>query len=81
MYNDFIEQLNLTGDMMILTKENAHTAYTISKIQSPELGIKRFNHNVNSCNGKSWSTYGSGSNSAVLFESEYKYWKIESTNN
>jgi hypothetical protein len=63
----------------ILTKENAHRAATVSCIANPEWGVKRFNHNDQPLTeGRFASSFGSGSNSAVIFEYEYHLWQIES---
>jgi len=63
----------------ILTKENAHRAATISRISNPDWGVKRFNHNDQPLTGgRVASSFGSGSNSAVLFEDDYHFWQIES---
>jgi len=63
--------------MKQLSIENAKTAKTIQNINNPEWGIKRFNYNEQPLlDGKFASTWGTGLNSAVLFESEYKYWEV-----
>lgn len=63
--------------MNLLTKENAPTVKTIRNIKNPEWGVKRFNYNEQPLNdGGACSTFGVGSNSAVLFESEYKFWEV-----
>ena len=65
--------------MKTLTKENAKTVKTIRNIQHPEWGIKRFNYNEQPLNnGEFASTWGTGSNGAVLFEYEYKFWEVVS---
>ena len=61
-----------------LTKDNAHKASTIICIAHPEYGSKRFNYNSQPLNDdKVVSSFGCGSSSRVLFESEYKFWAIE----
>jgi|ERR1035437_1701487 hypothetical protein len=60
------------NEIVILTVANAPTVSTILNIQNPEWGTKRFNFEGN------MSSWGVGSNSAMLFESEYKFWKVES---
>ena len=63
--------------MNILAVDNAHDVKRIRNIQHPEWGIKRFNYKEQPLNnGRFCSTWGVGSNSALLFESEYKYWEI-----
>jgi len=63
--------------MTRLTTENAKTAKVIRNIQHPEHGPQKFNYNDQPLfDGKSCSTFGSGSNSAILFESEYKFWEV-----
>ena len=57
---------------IILTVENARSVATISNINNPEWGVRRFNYNGN------MSSFGTGCNSAMLFEDEYKFWKVES---
>ena len=60
-----------------LTKENAEKTSTIISKNHPEWGTKRFNHNEQPLNdGKSMSTFGCGSNSAILPENEYKFWNV-----
>jgi hypothetical protein len=63
--------------MRILTPTNAKTTKTIRNISSPEWGIKKFSHHSESLgNGEFASTYGEGSSSAVLFDSEYGFWEV-----
>ena len=62
-----------------LTKENAGKVSTIISKTNPEWGTKRFNYNEQPLSdGRFASTQGVGSNSAVLFESEYKFWNVAS---
>jgi hypothetical protein len=61
-----------------LTKETAPRVKSIRNIQHPEWGVKRFNYNEQPLNEGHCSTWGVGSNSAVLFEGEYKFWEVES---
>lgn len=61
----------------LLTKENAPEVVTIRNIQHPEWGDKRFNYNEQPLNDSRYcSTWGVGSNSALLFEDEYKFWQV-----
>jgi len=60
-----------------LTKENAPKVSTIVNKNNPEWGTKKFNYNDQELNdGKLASTFGCGSNSAMLFEDEYKFWNV-----
>jgi hypothetical protein len=58
-----------------LTVENAHKVSLVSCIDHPEWGNKRFNFDPSS---NKFHSHGTGSNSAILFESEFKFWKVES---
>lgn len=63
--------------MQILSIENAANVKRIRNIANPGWGVKRFNYNEQPLNdGRFASTFGIGSNSAVLFESEYKFWEV-----
>lgn len=63
--------------MTTLNTENAKTATIIRNINNPEWGEKKFNYNEQPLNdGKFVSTWGVGSNGAVLFESEYRFWEV-----
>jgi hypothetical protein len=63
--------------MTILNKENAKTATLIRNIAHPEWGVVSFSYNSKRLNdGKFCSSWGKGSNGAVLFESEYKFWEV-----
>ena len=63
--------------MITLTKENAPKAVLIRNINNPEWGAKPFHYNSQQLNdGKYCSSWGSGINSAVLFEDEYKFWEV-----
>jgi hypothetical protein len=67
------------NEIVILTVENAPTVSTVSDIQNPEWGTFRFRFNEQQLPGNMHcSTVGSGSHSKVIFESEYKFWKVES---
>jgi hypothetical protein len=57
--------------MTTLTAANAKTASTIQNVKNPEWGTFRFNYNENG-----FHSYGSGANSAVLFESDFSEWTI-----
>ncbi len=62
---------------MTLTKGNAKTTTIIRNINNPEWGEKRFNYNDQLLNdGEYCSSWGIGVNSALLFESEYKFWEV-----
>lgn len=66
-----------TATYETLTIENAHKASTVININNPEWGNKRFNHNEQPLmEGRVASTVGTGCNSSVLFEGEYKFWGI-----
>ncbi len=56
-----------------LTKEIAHTVSTIENKEHPEWGTKRFNHNELA---PGLSTFGCGCNSAMLFDSDFYFWKV-----
>lgn len=58
-----------------LTTENAWNAAVIISKANPEWGTKRFNFEDG---GKGISSFGVGSNSAVIFESDYKFWSVVS---
>lgn len=63
--------------MTILTTENAKTAKVIRNIEHPDWGTKKFNYNAQPLgNGEFCSTFGTGINSALLFECEYKFWEV-----
>lgn len=63
--------------MKVLTVENASKAESIINIAHPEWGVKRFNYNSESLvDGDKCSSWGIGSNSALLFEHEYKFWHV-----
>lgn len=60
-----------------LTKENAERAASVVNLAHPEWGVKRFNYQAQPLHDlPPASTVGEGSNSAVLFESEYKFWGV-----
>jgi len=61
----------------LLTIKTAKTAKVIRNIQHPEWGTKKFNYNDQPLpNGDVCSSFGSGSDSAVLFEKDYKFWEV-----
>jgi hypothetical protein len=62
--------------MKILTKENAPTVKVIRNIQHPEWGTKRFNYNAQQLTDGLCSTFGTGPNSAVLFDGEFRFWEV-----
>jgi len=59
--------------MTVLTEENAKTAKVIRCIAHPEYGNKKFNYQSQH---DGISSFGSGSNSAVLFEKEFHFWEV-----
>jgi hypothetical protein len=62
-----------------LTIELAKHVATIINIDHPEWGVQRFNYNDQPLNDNSYAhTWGTGSNSAVLFEGDFKYWAVVS---
>jgi hypothetical protein len=62
-----------------LTNELAKHVDTIINIDHPEWGVKRFNYNAQPLNDNRYAhTWGTGSNSAVLFEGDFKYWAVVS---
>lgn len=63
--------------MQVLTVENAAKVESIINIANPEWGVKRFNYNSESLNdGEKSSSWGIGSNSAMLSECEFKFWYV-----
>jgi hypothetical protein len=63
--------------MNTLTKDNAPKAILIRNIKNPEWGTQPFHYNSQPLNdGAVCSSWGSGINSAVLFEDEYKFWEV-----
>lgn len=58
--------------MTALTTQNAYLAATVQCIDHPEWGTKRFNFDA--VNG--FHSHGCGSNSAMLFECEFKFWEV-----
>lgn len=64
--------------MTTLTLKNAHTASTIININNPEWGSKRFDFHSESLPSGPASSVGSGCNSSVLFDEEFKFWAISS---
>ena len=62
--------------MKTLTKENCKTASTIIKKTNPEWGTKKFNFDGS---GDGFHSHGVGSNSALLFEHNFKLWNIVTT--
>lgn len=57
--------------MTQLTRENAKTAKLIRNINNPSWGVKKFNYRENDM-----CFFGRGSDSAMLFEGEYKFWEV-----
>lgn len=64
-----------------LTIENAHTAYTVEDKAHPEYGFRLFSYQDQPMNDgkKPLSSIGTGSNSKVIFESEYHLYRIVHT--
>lgn len=67
----------LNRKLTALTTENAPFVSVIECIDHPEWGTKRFNFD---CSKDKHHSHGCGSNSAVLFESEFKFWRVVSFN-
>lgn len=61
--------------METLTIENAKNVSTIQSKNNPEWGRKRFTYDYSK---DKFHSRGVGSNSAVLFESEFKFWNVVS---
>lgn len=59
----------------MLTVENHERASTILSVTHPEWGIKRFNRDPSD---RGHHSYGTGSNSAVLFASDFAGWVVAS---
>ncbi|MEP2668942.1 MAG: hypothetical protein ABJH04_08100 [Cyclobacteriaceae bacterium] len=64
-----------------LTRENAHLASTIISKAHPEWGVKKFNYRDQSLPSGAAHSFGAGSNSAVLFDEELKFWSVVSFKN
>jgi len=65
--------------METLTKENASKVNQIISKEHPEWGPKKFNYNEQPLSDGSFaSTQGVNSNSAIVFENEYKFWEVYS---
>jgi hypothetical protein len=63
--------------MNTLTKDNASKAILIRNIIHPEWGDKPFHYNSQQLNnGECCSSWGSGCNSAIIFEYDYKFWEV-----
>lgn len=61
-----------------LTPENAHKVATVISKNNPEWGSKRFEYKAQILNeGRFAHVVGVGCNSSVLFESEMKFWNVE----
>lgn len=64
-----------------LTSDNAPFVASIINKKNPEWGSKRFQYKAQKLTGKDYAhVFGSGSNSAVLFESEMDSWSVVSFN-
>lgn len=62
-----------------LTLENAPFVSTVINSKNPEWGSKRFQFKSQPLTeGRVAHSVGSGSNSAVLFDSEFKFWEVAS---
>ena len=69
-----VKNSKLSADPIeVLTLENMHTASTILSIGRPENGIKRFTADDS---GRGHHSKGVGSNSSVLFESDFHRYRI-----
>ena len=65
--------------MNALTTENMHLVSTVISIANPEWGAKRFEMNGQPLNdGKAAHIVGTGANSSVLFEHEFRFWAVAS---
>jgi hypothetical protein len=75
-----IKQKGMEMKKETLTKENAHKVATISNKANPEWGKKRFYHECQELNDglPPASGFGKGTCETILFESEFKFWNIES---
>jgi hypothetical protein len=70
---------NMKSTNIALTRENADKVDTIICIAAPEWGSKKFNYQAEDLvDGEKADTVGTGSNSKVLFEKEYKFWTVAS---
>ena len=58
--------------MTPLTTENAYLVSIVQCITNPEWGTKRFNYDEK----YGHHSHGCGSNSACLFECEFKFWEV-----
>lgn len=58
--------------MTALTTDNAYLASIVQCIAHPEWGTKRFNYDEK----YGHHSHGCGCNSALLFESEFKFWTV-----
>jgi hypothetical protein len=62
-----------------LTLENASKVETVISKANPEWGTKRFDYQGQDLlDGKYAHIIGTGSNSRVLFESEFQFWSVAS---
>jgi hypothetical protein len=69
-----VKNTSIQEDVFVpLTKENAKNASIILCVSNPEYGTKKFNHSP-----IGHHSHGTGSNSAILFESEFHFWRVMS---
>lgn len=71
--NRYIDDMNLKLDP--LTTDNADKASVVVSITNPEWGTKRFNYDPSQ---DGFHTVGSGCNSRLCFEGEFKFWAVVS---
>jgi hypothetical protein len=62
--------------MTVLTKQNADKVSTVRNIPSPEWGTKRFNYRNDYWKGEYFHSVGSGRDSALLHECEFRFWEV-----
>ena len=67
-----------TNTIIDLTIENASKVSTVINKNHPEWGTKKFEFNGQPLTSGFAHVIGTGCNSAVLFESEFKFWSVAS---
>jgi hypothetical protein len=71
--------MDQSGNIIVLTKENAPNVLSVRNRDFPEWGAFRFNYNAQSLSGGGYcSVIGSGSNSRILPWFEYDHWEVVS---